>query len=368
MIRILHISGRMDRAGAETMVMNLYRSIDRNHYQFDFVVFSNQQGDYDKEIVQLGGKIHVIATSNQVKRFFALKKLLQEHPEYRIIHSHTLLSSAFHLLAAKLANVKMRIAHAHSTNDSDNKNFIGILYKVLARRIIHVVATHFIACGEAAAKFLFPYQKDILLLPNAIDTSYFADIGNKKNNYLNQLYNLNNDCLKIIQIGRLQPVKNHVFSIQIAKELKKNNILFRMFFVGQGELQKEIEMLIHQNNLLNEIVLMGLHSDIAQIMAGADVLVMPSLHEGFPVVLVESQSVGLPALISGAVSPEVDLKVDLVSFESLKSEISQWIEKIILLKKEQKIDTKLRLAKIAKQGFDIHSSVKLLIKLYNSNE
>ena len=366
MIRILHVVGKMDRAGAETMIMNLYRSIDRNQYQFDFVVFSNQPGDYDKEIVQLGGKIYVIATSNQVKRFFALKRLLQVHPEYRIIHSHTLLSNAFHLLAAKLANVKMRIAHAHSTNDLYNKNFIGKLYKLSSVRIINKSATHFLACGEAAAKFLFPYQKDFLLLPNAIDTFYFADIGNKKKNYLNQLYNLKDDYLKIIQIGRLQPVKNHIFSIQIAKELKRNKIPFRMFFVGQGELYKKLEQQIQKNYLSEEIILMGLRSDIPQIMAGADVLLMPSLHEGFPVVLVESQSVGIPALISDSISNEVDLKLDLVEFESIRNNISNWVEKILKLKSKKRLETKSRLKIISDRGYDIHTSADLLSELYKT--
>ncbi|MGV7761846.1 hypothetical protein PJN45_29265, partial [Mycobacterium kansasii] len=50
-IRILHVIGKMDRAGAETMIMNLYRTINRSKIQFDFMVHSSEKGDYDDEIL-----------------------------------------------------------------------------------------------------------------------------------------------------------------------------------------------------------------------------------------------------------------------------------------------------------------------------
>ena len=55
--RVLHIAGRMDRAGAETMLMNYYRQVDRSRLQFDFLVFTQDVCDYDAEIEALGGKI-----------------------------------------------------------------------------------------------------------------------------------------------------------------------------------------------------------------------------------------------------------------------------------------------------------------------
>src|SRR5690606_16765613 len=115
--------------------------------------------------------------------------------------------------------------------------------------------------------------------------------------------------LKIIQVGRLQVVKNHGYSLLIAKKLKDKNIPFKMFFVGQGELYKDLKEQVIKDKLINEVVILGLRSDIPQLMAGADVMLMPSLSEGFPVVLVEAQSVGIPSLVSDTVSPEVDLNV-----------------------------------------------------------
>ncbi|TXD56691.1 glycosyltransferase family 1 protein [Polaribacter sp. IC066] len=364
--RILHITGSMNRAGAETMLMNLYRTIDRSKIQFDFVCFTAEKVDYEDEIYQLGGSIHRILVRNPIKRMFALKKLLKKHPEYKSIHSHTLLSSGFNLWAAKLAHVKTRIAHAHSTNDISNVSFVGKLYKYVSLKLIHKYATQRIACGKEAAVFLFKKQDEVLFLPNSIDTYSFAEMGETQKEYINTEFNIDNKVLKIIQVGRLQPVKNHEFSITLANTLKEKGIPFKMFFVGQGELYKNIESQINEQDLMNDVLLLGLRTDISELMSGADLLLMPSLHEGFPVVLVESQAVGLPALIATTISPEVDLGVGLIEFEPLSSDTATWVERLLRLKSKEKITKNERLEKIAEQGFDIQSSTILLTNLYNT--
>ena len=55
-MRVLQVIGVMDRGGAETMVMNLYRAMDRERIQFDFLVHEQREGDYDAEIERLGGR------------------------------------------------------------------------------------------------------------------------------------------------------------------------------------------------------------------------------------------------------------------------------------------------------------------------
>lgn len=366
MQRILHISGKMDRAGAETMIMNLYRTIDRKEFQFDFVVFSKKPGDYDSEIKALGGKIHIIDEQNPISRMFALKKLLMDHPEYKILHSHTLFGSAFHVFAGKMAKVPYRISHAHSTNRISSRRILSSIYKNIARKVIKEYSTNLISCSKEAENFLFPNQKEVLVLPNSINTSKFAEIGETNKNFINEEFDLDNSYLKIIQVGRFQQVKNHKFSINIAKELKKRNSRFKMFFVGNGEMYEDVKEKVHSENLENDVFFLGLRSDIPKIMAGADLMIMPSLYEGFPVVLVESQSVGLPALISDTISKEVDLGVELINFESLDSPIEKWVDKLLRVKNKKKINKEIRLKILSEQGFDINSSVKTLSNLYRS--
>src|SRR5690554_249031 len=155
--RVLHIVGRMDRAGAETMVMNLYREIDRSRFQFDFVYFTADHCDYDDEIEALGGRIHRISATNPLARLLALRALL-EVGDWRIVHSHTLFSSGLHLTAARLSGVPHRVAHSHSTQDANSTSMLGRAYQRLTRGLLGWMSTRRVACGEAAAAYLFPGQ------------------------------------------------------------------------------------------------------------------------------------------------------------------------------------------------------------------
>ncbi|WP_026452207.1 glycosyltransferase [Aequorivita capsosiphonis] len=363
MQRILHISGKMDRAGAETMVMNLYRAINRKAFQFDFVVFSDKPGDFDSEIKSLGGKIYIIQEQNPIARMFALKNLLIDHPEYKIVHGHTLLSNVFHMWAAKEGGIKHRISHAHSTSDKARNGVVSKSYQLISKWGINRFATEYISCGQDAASFLFPYQKDVLLLPNAVDAVKLSRIGENQKEYIKEKFGFSG--FKIVQIGRLQDVKNHSFTIHLAEFMKQKGLDFKVYFIGQGPLEKEIRAEIAEKNLEDVIEMLGLRTDIPELMAGADAMLMPSLHEGFPVVLVESQAVGLPALISDTISAEVDLGLDLVKFLPLDAELEIWASTLMKIKNKTE-DAEQRLDTIKKGGFDIAENVKKLEDIYRN--
>ena len=185
MIRVLHVIGKMDRAGAETMLMNLYRNMDHSVIQFDFITFTEQEGDYDAEITKLGGKIIPILASNPIERMLKLQNFLKQNPEYKIVHAHMLLSNAFHLLAAKGAGVKNRISHAHSTNNGQF-NIAKKIYEKWALITNNILATQKIACSELAAQYLFGTSKGVWLLPNAVDIQKMITVARQSRDYINQ--------------------------------------------------------------------------------------------------------------------------------------------------------------------------------------
>lgn len=317
--RILHVIGRMDRAGAETMVMNLYRSIDRSRFQFDFVSFAPDRGDYDAEIEALGGRIIRIADPSPLRRFARLRRVLRNGP-WTTVHSHTLFSSGLHLLAAKLENIPVRIAHSHNTADANSSSLIGRLYQRCSRALLDRVPTHYVACGEAAAAYLFSAKADVVVIPNAIDCDAFAARPTPSGS--------SGSTVRVLQVGRLHPVKNHHLSLDIAEALRNAGVAFEMQFAGEGELRAEIEATIRERGLEDFVTVLGVRTDVADLMHAADVMLMPSLHEGFPVVLVESQAAGLPAVVSGAISPEVDLGLGLVEFVPLDAPPDEWAAEI----------------------------------------
>lgn len=359
--RILHIVGKMDRAGAETMLMNLYRHIDRQQIQFDFITFTNEVGDYDEEIITLGGKIIPILASNPIERMLKLKQFLQQHPEYKIVHAHMLLSNAFHLLAAKTAGIKHRISHSHNTSNG-HSTVIKKVYERWAKTTNRKLATYRIACGELAAKYLFGTTNNVLLLPNAVDINEMGEVAKRSANYINEKYS--DEGLKIIQIGRLSSVKNHQFSIKVAEHLKKRKVDFTLYVVGQGPLQEQLKQQVANLELVENVKFLGVRTDITELMASADYMVMPSLHEGFPVVLVESQAVGLTALVSDQVSAEVDLGLGLVDFLAIDS-TEDWVERLLQAKSAKPPESEIA-NRLRTQGFDVSLNAQKLSELYIS--
>jgi glycosyltransferase EpsF len=364
MQRILHITGGMDRAGAETMIMNLYRKINREQFQFDFLCFRNKKYDYEDEILSVGGEIYRIVENNPVKRVYKIWKFLRQHKEFKIVHSHTLFNTGLNLLVAKFAGVHVRIAHSHNTNRQSNKTVTDSIYEKFSKKLIKQYATNFIACGKEAAVFLFNTTNNVKLLYNAVDVDYLHSVGIRDKNYIQNNFSFNG--LKIIQVGRIEKVKNHKFTIELAEYMKQRGIDFKFFIVGQGSLENMLKEET-QNRELNDVVeFLGVRSDILELMAGADIMIMPSLYEGFPVVLVESQAVGLPALISDTISNEVDLGLSLVHFLSLNDTYEEWANNIVSFCETYSISyTNLQILK--SRGLDINDNVKVLETIYNNS-
>lgn len=360
-IRVLHIIGKMDRAGAETMLMNLYRQTDRTQVQFDFVTFTNETGDYDSEIIALGGKIIPIIANNPIERMIKLRQFIKQNRQYEIVHAHTLLSNALHLLAAKSAGIKHRISHSHNTSNGKSGRADKI-YEKLALITNRKLANHKIACGELAAKYLFGNINDAWLLPNAIDVDSTMTTAQQSRNYIEQRFN--SKGLKIIQVGRLNKVKNHIFSMKIAEELEQRGIEFTMYFIGQGSLEVDLKQEVENRLLEKRIKFLGVRSDITELMASADYMIMPSLHEGIPVVLVESQATGLTAIASEHVPKEADFGLGLVEFLSIDS-VNDWVDS--LSKPKSSAPSEEEIEEVLKQkGFDASTNAKKLIEFYRS--
>src|SRR6476646_9629893 len=103
-VRVLQVVTIMNRGGLETMLMNYYRQIDREKIQFDFMVHRADEGHYDKEIEELGGKIYrmpPIKPGNYHQYFKLLDEFFEKHQEYKVVHSHINENSSFVLRAAK---------------------------------------------------------------------------------------------------------------------------------------------------------------------------------------------------------------------------------------------------------------------------
>nr|WP_249316977.1 glycosyltransferase family 1 protein [Bacillus sp. FJAT-50079] len=351
----------MNRGGAETLIMNLYRNIDRSAVQFDFL--TSRPGVFDDEIIKLGGKIHRIPYISDVGHFKYIGELEQffsSHNEYRIVHSHLDKMSGVVLRSAKKAGIPIRISHSHST--SSEGGYFSKTYKWYSGKLIAKNATHFIACSEHAARWLFTNNlESTMIIKNGIESEKFSFSPNIRKKMREEL-KLDNNIFVIGHVGRFSHVKNHNFLIDVfAKfvKVKENSVLI---LVGEGPLKANIEKKVKDLNLEKKVKFTGVRSDIERLLQAFDVFIFPSIFEGLPVSLIEAQGAGLPCLISDQVSQDVDLDLNLIKFASLNNQ-EIWIDGLeeTALRQQKRDFNKNGLVN---KGFDISSTARDMTSYY----
>ena len=323
-MRILQVVNDMHRAGLETMLMNYYRNIDRTKIQFDFLTHRPYKSDYDDEILSLGGRMYYaprLYPQNYIQYFRWMDKFFEEHLEYQIMHSHIDSMSYLPLLAAKRANVPVRIAHSHNTSiDRDLKYPL----KQLFRTRITKVANEYCACGEEAGKFLFG-NRDFKVIPNAIETERFIYKKEVRKRVRKELHFT--DEFVVGHVGRLSYQKNHEFLLEIFAQLYTIYLGARLLLVGIGEKEQELRNKVQKLGLEDVVIFLGNRNDVNELYQAMDVFVMPSFFEGIPVTGIEAQFSGLTCVFSDRVPQEVDFSGNC-EFLSLKTDAKSWAQRI----------------------------------------
>ncbi|KPN14641.1 glycosyl transferase [Bacillus australimaris] len=369
--RVLHIVGGMNRGGAETMIMNIYRALDRNVLQFDFITHRKDVCDYDEEIRRLGGRIFYvpsIGASSPMAFVKALTKTIKQAGPFQAVHAHTDFQTGFSALAAKLAGVKVRICHSHNTAWKQSPNGLDHLMLKGFRQLIFTFSTQLVACGEDAGAFLFGQKKmengRVEVLPNGIDLSLFFQPGSDEKAEIKKQLHLLEKKMIIGHIGRFHEQKNHVFFMELAQTLKKQGVSFQLVLVGDGPLKPVVESYAKKAGILENIVFTGVVSDVPKYMKAFDVFVMPSLFEGLPLVLVEAQASGLPCVISDHITEEVDLGCGLVKRMSLRDSAHEWMKAVLEAYHAEPPLQETIISQLEQRGFDVKQNITRVMDLY----
>lgn len=365
MIRVLHVIGIMNRGGAETLIMNLYRNIDRNRIQFDFVVNSEADGVYDREIVELGGRIyhcpHYVGTNHFVyirwwRNFFS------EHKDvYDIVHGHLGSTAAIYLKEAKKQGI-YTVAHCHNTYSEFS--FRQWLYQIYSYRT-RFIADYFLACsvqagtdryGEAITR-----SSRYKVFKNAIDTAVFSYDSKVRMDVRSQ-FGIEEDQLLVGHVGRFMTQKNHTFLLDIFKQILQKCPGSRLLLIGDGDLRMDMEKKAESLGIKDEVIFAGIRSDVDRLMQAMDVMLFPSLFEGLPLTLVEAQTSGLPCVITDTIPKDVILCEDLIESVSLQEASYVWAEKVISFAQDHcRCDHSER---VRAKGFDIRENAKWLEEFY----
>ncbi|RSL31915.1 glycosyltransferase family 1 protein [Salibacterium salarium] len=359
-IRVLQVVVNMNRGGAETLLMNLYRNIDKTEIQFDFLTC--KQGEFDNEIREMGGIIHRIPYVTDVGHRKYLKELdyfFSSHKEYDIVHAHMDKMSGYVLRVARKNNIQIRVAHSHSTGSEGS--YAAKLYKWYAGKQILPNATNLMACSDEAGKWLFPSNaKSAIVLKNGVDTKKFT-VSQKWREGMSTALNIPPNSFVVSHVGRIAKPKNHTFLIDIFAKLitlKPNAVLI---VAGEGPLQHKVESKVSRLGLKDKVQFVGVRQDIHKLMHITDVVIFPSLYEGLGITLIEAQSAGVHCITSDVIPREVDIGAGLITFESLKKSAETWAKHG--LKNKNRQDSGV-LECVKNKGYDIKDSAYHLQTFY----
>lgn len=348
----------MGMGGIENFVMNVYRNIDRNKYQFDFILQNNEKSFFEEEIEKLGGKVYKIPRFEKapIKHIKELKRILSEN-DYAAFHRHTANSVAFvDLMIAKKCKMDVRIAHSHNT--SHNAIVLNNIFKPL----LYKYATKHLACGKDAGRWLFG-NRDFTTLYNGIDIKKYSFSNDIRQQYREEFKVADNEVL-LGNVGRFSEQKNHKYLIEIFSALSKKDDKYKLVLCGDGELREDIEKQIKENNIEDKVILAGVRKDVNCILQAMDIFVFPSLYEGLPVTLMEAQISNIPMIISNTITEEVKYN-NITSIGIEENDIEKWCEEIQKCKLETDENRKKINQKII-DDYDVNKIIQKLCDIYES--
>lgn len=371
MKRVLQVMGSLNRGGLETFVMNMYRSIDRNEIQFDFLLTQLSGGDYAEEAKSLGANIYTVPARN--KSYKAYKRALDiffcEHHDYIAVHEHiSSLTSIDPIYYAKKYGIPVRIIHSHSSAIQKSVRFhwIHTILHYMNKPKVHSWATHYLGCSDKALDWMYNYtgvHSKAIMINNGIDCQQFA-FNRSVRIDVRKEFNIGENDFVIGHVGHFIPLKNQTFLIDILNEMHKIIPLAKLLLIGKGETFYKIKTKAQSKGLLDSVIFTGVRSDVARLMQAMDIFVMPSWFEGLPVSLIEAQAAGLPIVASATISHDSDI-TGTILFKSIKEPAVEWSKCIFEWK--EKLGRPNNIEKIKKAGFDSKTTIQKLVKIYTGD-
>lgn len=353
MVKVLQELSTLDGGGVAKLLYDYYKNMDHSKIQFDFVIGDYyDKGIYEDYFTEQGSKIFKLVkkTENKEKYLSQIENIIK-NGNYDVIHSHYGIYADEVMQIAKKYNVQKRIIHSHVAYEPIN--FVQKQKNRLHKMIAVHYATDLFACGRDAGIYMWGKSAvkngKVHIMKNAVDTEIFAFSEDKRIEKRKELDV--EDKFVVGIVGRLANQKNYPFLWEVYKKFleKRNDIA--LVVIGRGTEEEKIKQLAKKMDIYDEIKFLGIRSDVPDLLNAMDLFVLPSLYEGLPVVLVETQSNGLQAIVSDKITDEMAV-TDLVKFLPIEKSVDQWVDEIC----KCKTNTEKRRTyqkRIVEYGYDI---------------
>ncbi len=314
--------------GMESYILMAMEQLKHHNVQMDFITDFPTIA-YEERLREAGANIYYFPAKGRklFKHWMGIRKVLKEHPEYETVYFNVLDAGAvFTAIVPKLMGRRV-VVHSHN-GDTDKVKLHRRCKKLLSR-----ITDGFVACSKVAAQYMFTdkMQDEVLIIPNAIDVDRFA-LDKEVRERVRRELGLENNFV-VCHIGRITRQKNPYRMLDIFEEVYRKEPSARLLYVGDGDITEEVTVDVERRvgqakKNQPHIRMLGVRSDIPDIMQAADVFLLPSLYEGLPIVAIEAQAAGLPTLMSTNITEEVGL-TDKAEFISLEEDDSVWADRIL---------------------------------------
>lgn len=346
--------------GITNSILNYYRHMNCDDVDIHVLKTKEVNPDIERQFAEINCALKFTDYRRNIFSYLFKTSRLIKKEKYDIVHIHG--SSALlilDLLAAKIGGCKIRIAHSRNTT-CDHK----ILDKLL-RPFFYKLCNVRFSCGEKAGIWLFG-NKTFSIINNGVDFKRFT-YSNKLRCVIRERYGWNKR--KVIgHVGNFNYQKNHKFLIDVFAQLAKLDSSYLFVLVGGGrkEFIDAVKEHVHRVNLDDKVIFMGSINNVNEVLAGMDIMMLPSHFEGLPNVVMEWQAMGLPAIVSDKVTRECAV-VDSIKFVSIDNGVKPWVDAVEKLENADRLLAVDEAHKRMKEeGFDIEENAAKLKKIYLS--
>ncbi|MCM1131656.1 MAG: glycosyltransferase [Roseburia sp.] len=366
MKHIVIYNGHWCSGGAESMITNLLDAMNKEDLKFTILATQKETDLFDDVLKR--NNVNFLTVLDKPISNPVLRTMKNSRRMKRILSSlkpdvfHINCSNASGLKYARLAKkLKVPKVIVHSHNAKIEKDLLGLktrMHKYWKRKYSKYPDVY-IACSDLAFEFMYSnkYNSQKFILKNGVDT-YKLKFNKTIRSEIREKYNITEDMILLGHIGRYVEQKNHKFLIEILKELKKRSTNFKLMLLGEGYLKTDVFAYAEEQGVLSDIIDIGVQKDVYRFYQAFDYFLLPSLHEGLPVVGIEAQAAGLPCGFADTIDAGVKL-LNTTELIPIK-EVGDWVE-FVLRQRSVREDTS---KKIEDAGFDIHKSAKALEEIY----
>lgn len=371
MTRVLEVIYGFGYGGIRTFIMNYLRYLDKDKFKVDVYAFGFDSSPFTEQVEKMGANIYFESENNAhsrpLKFVWQLKKFMDEHGPYDVVHANTNLISAWVLLAAKISKVSVRLAHSHST-DHFGSSLPRMAYSYLRRCMIDWLATGKLACGQLAGVSMYGRNASFEVVSNGIDIGRFMKHDEKRVEELRHELNIPDGVKVYANVTRMDPQKNHLFAIDVFREIHKLEPDSIFLYGGMTpKISSTVDAVsdkIAEYGLADFCRYSGPIMDVEHLYQMTDLWIYCSAYEGLPFGPIELQAASVPVIASDVITKEIDLGLGLVYFLSLDDAPEKWAELAVKIQKKQ-LPTDLIVKKFREHNFDIRQGVKRLEEIYS---